>query len=98
MRVSVMDVIATGGHGMKEIFKILIGSGVESTDKITFIMRSGEEIEFVKKKTGKWIPSKDGTLYCSLCTADAPHKEDAYGYVTEAPKYDYCPHCGAKME
>lgn len=82
----------------EEEWDILMDSDMENTDKITFVVRDDKRVEFVKKKTGKWLPSRDGTLYCSSCTADAPYKEDAYGYVTEAPKYEYCPHCGAKME
>lgn len=47
---------------------------------------------------GHWNEAKDGTLWCSVCTSTGPYDEDYYGYVLNAPHYDYCPHCGAKME
>ena len=37
-----------------------------------------------ERKVGKWI--EDGFFVCSLCGGDAPHD------------WNYCPHCGARME
>ena len=49
-------------------------------------------------KHGHWNEAKDGTLWCSVCTSTGPYDEDSWGYVIHAPHYDYCPHCGAKMD
>jgi len=46
-------------------------------------------------KTGRWIsvPHKKARI-CNRCESDEPYKfaDD------DADVYDYCPHCGAKME
>ena len=47
---------------------------------------------------GHWNEAKDGTLWCSVCISTAPYDEDSWGYVLNAPHYDYCPNCGAKMD
>ena len=49
-------------------------------------------------KHGHWNENKDGTLWCSVCISEAPCEEDYWGYVLNAPHYDYCPNCGAKMD
>ena len=42
-------------------------------------------------KTGEWITTRtfmhDVEFYCDKCKCDSPNNE----------KWDYCPHCGAKM-
>lgn len=47
------------------------------------------------RRCGKWktIPHKKARV-CSVCEKDEPYKfaDD------DADVYDYCPHCGAKME
>lgn len=47
---------------------------------------------------GHWNEAKDGTLWCSVCISTGPYDEDSWGYVINAPHYDYCPNCGAKMD
>lgn len=49
-------------------------------------------------KHGHWNEAKDGTLWCSVCISTGPYDEDSWGYVLNAPHYDYCPNCGAKMD
>ena len=67
----------------------------EHTDRIWFHTKHGKEVEFVKRKTGKWINANDGkwntveVLKCSACG-----EMDNRMYRTDK----YCPNCGAKME
>ena len=46
---------------------------------------------------GEWIDLKDGSKECSVCLCTAPYHDDYYGYVVCAPRYDFCPNCGADM-
>lgn len=51
-----------------------------------------------KIKHGKWINSKRGfklreDYECSLC-----HSPDGIKHFYSGIKYNYCPHCGAKMD
>ena len=46
---------------------------------------------------GHWIKSEDGKYYCSNCLRTAPYEDDSWGHVINAPMFNYCPHCGAKM-
>lgn len=66
----------------------------DHTDSITFYTKHGKEVEFVKRKTGKWIPCKasihpyGNDVKCSECG----HKMgSSFGYK-------FCPMCGCKME
>lgn len=40
-----------------------------------------------EQRTGKWIP-KDGRYHCDQCSGIAP----------KGIRWDFCPHCGVKME
>lgn len=51
-----------------------------------------------EERHGHWNENNDGTLWCSVCISEAPCEEDYWGYVLNAPHYDYCPNCGAKMD
>lgn len=67
------------------------------TDSITFHTKHGKEVEFVKRKTGKWIrhysrPNvyADCFWHCTCC--------DYKTLDNWANKWNFCPNCGAKME
>ena len=67
----------------------------EHTDRIWFHTKHGKEVEFVKRKPGKWIHIRteaDGNaLYeCSVC-----HMGEVHVPIVEVK---YCWNCGAKME
>lgn len=47
---------------------------------------------------GRWVIMRDRTLECSECKSIAPFEADRNGDVVFADEYDYCPHCGAKMD
>lgn len=47
---------------------------------------------------GEWIGLCDGSLECSVCGGIAPYNENYYGDVICAPRYNFCPNCGAQME
>lgn len=57
-----------------------------------------ESVDAEPVKHGHWNEAKDGTLWCSVCISTGPYDEDSWGYVLNAPHYDYCPNCGAKMD
>ena len=70
----------------------------DNTDRIWFHTKHGKEVEFVKRKQGKWIDEPvykqtmdgktwDGYTYCSEC-----REMYEYGYRSR-----YCPNCGADM-
>ena len=48
-------------------------------------------IKTLEPKTGHWILTDDGFVYCSQC-------EDSYYARPKDARWYYCPHCGAKME
>lgn len=56
-----------------------------------FVSRSSKDVTPVKH--GEWIDSPDGTTtICSYCKADWDvFDNDTY-------RFNYCPHCGAKMD
>ena len=69
----------------------------DHTDSITFHTKHGKEVEFVKRKTGKWTRQASDLMrwyICSECGAKPLYDEYRTGRVFSA----YCPNCGAKME
>lgn len=66
----------------------------DKTDRIGFITKNGKQVEFVKRKTGKWEMRTDPYGFfdtipvCSVCGCTNKWRE----------KYPYCPTCGARME
>lgn len=60
----------------------------DHTDSVTFHTKHGKEVEFVKRRTGRWLRSGDDLfpLECDQC-----------GETNERPT-PWCPHCGCKME
>lgn len=72
----------------------------DHTDSITFYTKHGKEVEFVKRKTGKWIYDGYDKLHsidwchCSVCG----NPEDAKGVYACVRISPYCSRCGSKME
>lgn len=68
----------------------------DNTDKITFHTKHGKEVEFVKRKTGRWIHHPEigygETWLCSECG------EKTVSTIMGKPRYKWCPMCGCKME
>lgn len=69
----------------------------DHTENIFFHTKHNKEVEFVKRKKGKWIEDKEKSanhiepiFVCSLC-----HNYEAWG-LTECTRF--CPNCGARME
>lgn len=66
----------------------------EHTDRIWFKTKHGKEVEFVKRKKGRWIAHEGGKFVgfpymhyeCNQCRAFEP---------TET---NFCPNCGCRME
>lgn len=69
----------------------------DHTDRITFHTKHGKEVEFVKRKKGKWILEEgwdgDETYKCSECKALWMFLDGTPG-ENEA---NFCPVCGADM-
>lgn len=76
----------------------------EHTDRVWFHTKNGKDVEFVKRKTGKWVfedgsPVNRGlkmmeTAVCSQCGETAP------GYPfweCDLELTNFCPNCGAEM-
>ena len=67
----------------------------DHTDSITFYTKHGKEVEFVKRKTGKWIHDGEAFeggidwMHCSECG----HKD----VWCNAGRTPYCPHCGVRL-
>lgn len=75
----------------------------DHTDSITFYTKHGKEVEFVKRKTGKWERHNtyhgddvsgfvDPDWRCSECDRQANVNAWCMYDLT-----DFCPHCGARM-
>lgn len=68
----------------------------EHTDRIWFSTKHGKEVEFVKRKKGKWLANGDIPKECPFCGED--WDKYVFGdiwYTDELPKF--CPNCGADM-
>ena len=62
----------------------------DHTNSITFYTKHGKEVEFVKRKKGKWIQNDNGTWSCNLCHSWIPNEQHYYA--------NYCLYCGSPME
>ena len=82
----------------------------DHTDIITFYTKHGKEVEFVKRKTGKWVGVKE---YCDHLNEEAEREGKGNRYMPSGMNIrvycnqcwepndrqtTYCPNCGAKME
>ncbi len=66
----------------------------DNTNSITFHTKHGKEVEFVKRKTGRWLPDNrpgGGFWVCSCCKF--PSEAFAANKL-----YKYCLVCGTRME
>lgn len=66
----------------EEQFDAITDVDFDNTDRIWFHTKHGKDVEFVKRKTGKWIDDN-----CSECGF----------YVYHGDMRNFCPKCGAKM-
>ena len=68
----------------------------DHTDSITFYTKHGKEVEFVKRKTGKWIPDNTNMyemrFVCSSCK-----ESQVVPTIFYKPIWGWCPNCGASM-
>ena len=66
----------------EEQFDAIADVDFDNTDRIWFHTKHGKDVEFVKRKKGKWIED-----LCSECGC----------YVYHGDMRNFCPKCGAKM-
>ena len=82
--------------------------GLDHTDNIFFHTKNGKEVEFVKRKKGKWVsvggyatPGGDPVWVCSEC-GKGLHvygiEHGTYGKDVADGQWVACPNCGARME
>lgn len=69
----------------------------DHTDRIMFHTKHDKEVEFVKRKKGKWISTDDGWdgkyFVCSVCGCPWTLIEGS----PEDNGMNFCPNCGAYM-
>lgn len=65
----------------------------DHTDNIWFHTKNGKDVEFVKRKKGKWIV-KGEFIDCSVCRRE---KWSRVPYEDLVKRFRYCPNCGADM-
>lgn len=58
----------------------------DHTDNITFHTKHGKEVEFVKKKKGRWVLTSEGDTRCSEC-----------GHITEETLLTVEPYNGNEL-
>ena len=82
----------------------------DHTDSITFHTKPGKEVEFVKRKTGKWEQieisyfadmddeTKTGMAIASMfCPRCKRYHNEVYLYGNPTFGVNFCPNCGADM-
>ena len=79
----------------EEEWDIIEDVDFDHTNSITFHTKHGKEVEFVKRKTGRWIYSAQGYT-CSECKTQFPSEVHYLNPEYTLPKY--CPECGARLE
>ena len=68
----------------------------DHTDSITFYTKHGKEVEFVKRKTGKWIIEPydvENDIWVHRCGECM--KVTMLG--SNKSRFNYCPNCGARL-
>lgn len=63
----------------------------DRTDKIYFHTKNGKEVEFIKRKTGRWIVD-DEYIDCSVCRRE---KWSRVPFEDLVKRFRYCPNCGS---
>lgn len=67
----------------EEEWDAIVDVDLEHTRSVTFHTKNGKEVEFEKRKKGKWIDDN-----CSECGQ----------YVYHGDARNFCPNCGCKMD
>lgn len=74
----------------EEQFDAITDVNFDNTDRIWFHTKHGKDVEFVKRKNGKWIQNDNGTYSCNLCQSWIPEEQHYYAR--------FCLYCGADMK
>ena len=78
----------------EEQWDIIEDVDFDHTDNITFYTKHGKEVEFVKRKIGKWIQDEKSKRHrCDQCFSFALKTDDGQENLS-----DYCPVCGSAMK
>lgn len=80
----------------EEEWDIIEDVDFDHTTSITFHTKHGKKVEFVKRKTGRWLPDNNNyyeeRYICSACGKS--YKVDT---CMGKPLWHFCP-CGARMD
>lgn len=80
----------------EEQFDAITDVDFDNTDRIWFHTKHGKDVEFVKRKKGKWIMKYKGSAVTSYkCSECGRTVRDDTGYDV-SKDYPFC-HCGADM-
>lgn len=63
-----------------------------------YIDRNIIHAHWVEKKHPKYPNIYNNKYFCSYCDKEAPTYYLDYSHEIILEKWDYCPHCGAKMD
>ena len=83
----------------EEQFDAITDVDFDNTDRIWFHTKHGKDVEFVKRKKGKWNTYYHGDIdfsySCNQCGYSAPYQ--MIGGKVFQKKWNFCPNCGADM-
>lgn len=80
----------------EEQFDAITDVDFDNTDRIWFHTKHGKDVEFVKRKKGKWIPQDFNKHYGM--TSTAVYFYPKCSMCGESANYtNFCPNCGADM-
>ena len=81
----------------EEQFDAITDVDFDNTDCICFHAKNGKDVEFVKRKKGKWIRITQGSIFeiyiCPFCNRTI---KDSGIDALVSIRYPFC-HCGADM-
>lgn len=79
----------------EEEWDMIADADLDHTSEITFHTKHGKEVEFVKRKKGRWINHRNDNGHN---IADCDKCGEAMQWFDDDIKPNYCPNCGAYME
>ena len=74
---------------------LMVGDKLVSVDAMKSFIKNRQAADVASVRHGRWEQRKDaiGFVRCSVC-----HDCNIYDDWADGKKWNYCPHCGAKMD